>query len=308
MDRMRSVEIQARSRDEAVRLALEQLSVTRDQVEVQVLAETEDDIYGEGEVLVRVTVRGSVAMPRGDRSQPRGAGGPPRSGQGQAAGQNRGPRPGDGRPRDSRGPRPYAGGGGGGGQRRPAGQYGGGGYQAPRPPQPTRPRQISQAADEATQAAEAIAKEVVRDLLRHMQVPADVVAVDNPSVMPVASDDPLTVFVDIMGRDLGMLIGRRGENLSQLQYMVNLLANKRSTDWIRVIVDVEGYRSHREESIIGLAERVARQVARNKRPIALEPMPANERRIVHMTLKELPDVRTESSGEGDGRRVTIFPQ
>jgi spoIIIJ-associated protein len=116
------------------------------------------------------------------------------------------------------------------------------------------------------------------------------------------------VFVDIMGRDLGMLIGRRGENLSQLQYMVNLLANKRSDEWIRVILDVEGYRSHREESLIGLAERVARQVARNRRPISLEPMPPNERRIVHMTLKEMPDVRTESSGEGDMRRVTIYPQ
>jgi spoIIIJ-associated protein len=171
-----------------------------------------------------------------------------------------------------------------------------------------QPRQPSQAADEATQAAEALAKDVVRELLSLMDVRADVMAVDNPSAMPIGSDDPLTVFVDIMGRDLGMLIGRRGENLSQLQYMVNLLANKRSDEWIRVILDVEGYRSHREESLIGLAERVARQVARNRRPISLEPMPPNERRIVHMTLKEMPDVRTESSGEGDMRRVTIYPQ
>ena len=59
--------------------------------------------------------------------------------------------------------------------------------------------------------------------------------------------------------------------------------------------------------MVGLAERVARQVARNRRPISLEPMPPNERRIVHMTLKELPDVRTESSGEGSLRRVTIYP-
>lgn len=141
-----------------------------------------------------------------------------------------------------------------------------------------------------------------------MGVHADVMAVDNPSVMPVGNDEPLTVFIDIMGRDLGMLIGRRGENLAHLQYMINLLVNKQNEDWIRVILDIEGYRTHREESLIGLAERVARQVARNNRPIALEPMPANERRIVHMTLKELSDVRTESSGEGENRRVTIFPQ
>jgi spoIIIJ-associated protein len=297
MDRMRSVEIQARSRDEAVRLALEQMGATRDQVEVEVLAVTEDDIYGEGEVLVRVTLRGGVQLPRGDRSQPRG---PQRAAQ---QGPPRGGRSGnEARPRDSRMPRSYGGGG-----RRPGGGGYQGTYQPPRS-QPTRPRQPSQASDEQTIAAEQVAKEVVRELLAHMQVQADVLAVDNPSVMPLTADDPLTVFVDINGRDLGMLIGRRGENLTQLQYMVNLLVNKRSEDWVRVIVDVEGYRSHREESLIGLAERVARQVARNRRPISLEPMPPNERRIVHMTLKDLPDVRTESSGEGEMRRVTIYPQ
>ena len=297
MDRMRghSVEIQARSTEEAVRLALEQLGVTRDQVEVQVLAETEDDIYGEGEVLVRVSTRQGAAppaAPRGDRSGPR-----PAQGQG-----NYQRLPGrDARPRDNRAPR-------GGGYAQRDSRRESGSYPAPpRPHMPIPPRPPSQATDEQTMKREAIAKEVTRDLLRRMAVNADVVAVDNPSVMPVSADDPPTVFIDIMGRDLGMLIGRRGDNLSQLQYMVNLLVNKRSDDWLRVIIDVEGYRSQREESLIGLAERVARQVARNQRAIALEPMPANERRIVHMTLKEQPDVRTESSGEGAARRVTIYP-
>jgi spoIIIJ-associated protein len=295
MDRMRSVEIQARSAEEAIRLALEQLGCTRDQVDVQILAETEDDIYGEGEVLVRVAMRGSTAQPRGDRSQPRGQGGQQqgRGGRGQR-------QPSDGRPRDSRGPRTWQG-----GQRRDNyGSVSG----VTRHPQPTRERQPSMASDEKTQAVEALAKDVVRELLNHMDIHADIMAVDNPSAMPLSHDDPLTVFVDIMGRDLGMLIGRRGENLSQIQYMVNLLTNKRSDEWVRVILDVEGYRSQREESLIGLAERVARQVARNRRPISLEPMPPNERRIVHMTLKEMSDVRTESSGEGDMRRVTIYPQ
>ncbi len=156
-------------------------------------------------------------------------------------------------------------------------------------------------------AAEALAKTVVKELLEMMLVSADVTAVDNPSIMPLDSDDPLTVFIDITGRDLGMLIGRRGEHLGQLQYVVNLLTNRRSEDWVRVIVDVEGYRSQREESLIGLAERVAGQVSRNHRSISLEPMPPNERRIVHMTLREMGTVRTESSGEGDMRRVTIYP-
>jgi spoIIIJ-associated protein len=291
---MRSVEIQARSAEEAIRLALEQLGCTREQVEVQILAETEDDIYGEGEVLVRVAMRGTAAQPRGDRSQPRGPAQQGRGGRGQRTLS-------DARPRDSRSPRQWQGG----GQRRPShGSVSG----VPTRPQPVRDRQPSQASDEKTQAVEALAKEVVRELLNHMDIHADVMAVDNPSAMPLSHEDPLTVFVDIMGRDLAMLIGRRGENLSQMQYMVNLLTNKRSDEWVRVILDVEGYRSQREESLIGLAERVARQVARNKRPISLEPMPPNERRIVHMTLKEMSDIRTESSGEGDMRRVTIFPQ
>ena len=105
-----------------------------------------------------------------------------------------------------------------------------------------------------------------------------------------------------------MLIGRRGDNLSQLQYMVNLIANRRLENWTRVVVDVEGYRTRREESLIGLAERVGRQVARSRRPIILEPMPPNERRIVHLTLRGNPDVTTESSGEGNMRRVTVQPR
>lgn len=273
MDRMHSVEIQARSAEEATRLALEQLGVTEDRVDVEILARTEPDMYGEGEVLIRVTVRGRAPQPaRGTRDQ-------------------------RGRSRDTR----------------PTGQQRGrqsrAGRQATytRPATPPQPRQPSVATDEVTIALEATTKEIVRELLSLMEVHADVMAVDNPSVMALGADDPPTVFIDINGRDLGMLIGRRGENLSQMQYMVNLMVNRQSDTWVRVILDVEGYRTRREESLIGLAERVARQVARNRRPIALEPMPANERRIVHMTLKSQPGVETSSSGEGALRRVTVFP-
>lgn len=105
-----------------------------------------------------------------------------------------------------------------------------------------------------------------------------------------------------------MLIGRRGENLAQLQYLVNVLVNKRLPAWTRVILDIEGYRIRREESLINLAQRVARQVARNRRPISLEPMPPNERRVVHVALRDDPSVTTASSGEGALRRVTVYPK
>jgi spoIIIJ-associated protein len=278
MDRLHSVEIQARSAEEATRLALEQLGVTEDQVQVEVLARTEPDMYGEGEVLIRATVKGRAAQPaRGARDQ-RG-------------------RPREDRPQDGRRQRQGRGG------QQAANR---GNYSRPSTPPPTR--QPSAATDDETIALEASTKEIVRELLALMDVPADVMAVDNPSVMELGSDEPPTVFIDINGRDLGMLIGRRGENLSQLQYMVNLMVNRQSDKWVRVILDIEGYRTRREESLIGLAERVARQVARNKRPIALEPMPANERRIVHMTLKSQPGITTSSSGEGSMRRVTVSPQ
>jgi spoIIIJ-associated protein len=278
MDRLSSVEIQARSAEEATRLALEQLGVTEDQVQVEVLARTEPDMYGEGEVLIRATVKGRAAQPaRGAREQ--------RS------------RPREDRPQDGRRQRQARG-----------GQQSGTRANYTRPSTPPPPRQPSASTDDETIALEAATKEIVRELLSLMDVPADVMAVDNPSVMELGSDEPPTVFIDINGRDLGMLIGRRGENLGQLQYMVNLMVNRQSDTWVRVILDIEGYRTRREESLIGLAERVARQVARNKRPIALEPMPANERRIVHMTLKSQPGVTTSSSGEGAMRRVTVSPQ
>jgi spoIIIJ-associated protein len=166
----------------------------------------------------------------------------------------------------------------------------------------------ARAAERVAEGDEQVAKDVVRELLDRMGIDADVVAVDNPSSMPLDPDEPPTIFIDILGHDLGVLIGRRGDHLAQLQYLVNLLVSRKLGSYTRVVLDVEGYRSRREESLIGLAERVARQVARSRRPIQLEPMPPNERRIVHLTLRANPDVTTISHGEGSLRRVTVQPR
>jgi spoIIIJ-associated protein len=284
---MRSIEIQARSLEDATQLALEQLGVKRDDVDVQILAQVEPDEYGEGEVLIRVQLRDGVEATRVRRI------------------------PGPGRPQDTRRHQQNTPDQRRGGQQRPPrrGNNDRGG-QRRRPPVerlPVPARPPSTVTDETLQRYEAAAKQTVRELLDLMSIRADVIAVDNPSIMEPGPEEPPTVFVDINGPDLGMLIGRRGENLTQLQYMVNLLVNRELDEWVRVILDIEGYRTRREESLIGLAERVARQVARNRRPISLEPMPANERRIVHMALREQTDVRTESTGEGALRRVTVYP-
>jgi spoIIIJ-associated protein len=155
---------------------------------------------------------------------------------------------------------------------------------------------------------EAQVKVIVKDLLDKMGVQAEVMAIDNPSVLPMTAEDAPTIFIDIAGSDLGMLIGRRGDHLAQFQYLVNLICSRNLTDGKRVVIDIEGYRTRREESLIGLAERVARQVSRSRRPMMMEPMPANERRIIHLKLREHPDVYTESSGEGPQRRVEVLPR
>jgi spoIIIJ-associated protein len=288
--RMTSVEIQAISVDEAVRLALEQLELTHADVDIEILSDAgpEDG----DEALVRVTAKGMASQPV-PRREARGAapttpgrvpGG--RQNAQQTAGQS---------PRRQPGPRRVPG-------DRPSSRG------APPRSDTTRPAPRVIDSSRVDEEDERIAKEIVRELLGNMGVAADVVAVDNPSVMPLDADEPPTIFIDVLGHDLGMLIGRRGEHLAQLQYLVNLLINRRLGSWTRVVVDVEGYRSRREESLIVLAERVARQVARSRRPIVLEPMPPNERRIVHLSLRDNPDVTTESNGEGSMRRVTVQPR
>ena len=111
---------------------------------------------------------------------------------------------------------------------------------------------------------------------------------------------------EVEGEDSGLLIGRRGETLRALQFLVKYIASKRVETRVNVMVDVEGYQERRYKSLTGLAERVAQNVVRSGRSITLEPMPANERRVVHMALSEHRQAATESMGTGDSRQVVIY--
>ena len=113
---------------------------------------------------------------------------------------------------------------------------------------------------------------------------------------------------DIDGDDSGLLIGRRGETLRSLQFMVALLAGRQLDDRVRIFLDVAGYQQRRYESLENLARRVAQQVANTGRPFTLEPMPPNERRVVHMALAEYPGVSTASTGFGDERKIVVEPE
>jgi len=117
-----------------------------------------------------------------------------------------------------------------------------------------------------------------------------------------------TLVLEVIGEDLGLLIGRRGETLTSLQFVLNLILAKRLKKWSRVVVDVEGYRSRREATLSGLAKRMAYRVQQTGQAVALEAMPAGERRIIHLALADHPHVSTGSVGEGDHRKVVISPR
>lgn len=119
------------------------------------------------------------------------------------------------------------------------------------------------------------------------------------------SDRRMEAVLDVWGDDLGILIGRRGETLATLQYMVNLIVSRHFKSRYQVGIDVEGYRRRREDALRNLALRLAEKVKTSGRPVTLEPMPANERRIVHLALVDDAQVVTTSIGEGESRKVVI---
>ncbi|MGI5852777.1 MAG: RNA-binding cell elongation regulator Jag/EloR [Bacillota bacterium] len=114
--------------------------------------------------------------------------------------------------------------------------------------------------------------------------------------------------LEISGDDVAALIGRRGQALDSLQYLVNIVANRNAEEKQRLIVDVEGYRKRREESLRRLALRMADKVRKEKKKMVLEPMTPQERRIIHTTLQNVNNVSTYSEGEDPYRRVIISPE
>jgi spoIIIJ-associated protein len=145
----------------------------------------------------------------------------------------------------------------------------------------------------------------LENLLQLMDVEADV----TPREPETAGDGLglIEVVLDVDGEDLGILIGRRGQTLAALQYVLNLIVSKQAHRRVAFGVDVDGYRRRREEALVTLAKRMAERVRGTGRSVTLEPMPPNERRIVHITLAEDPAVMTVSIGEGEDRKVAITP-
>ena len=166
----------------------------------------------------------------------------------------------------------------------------------------TREREELQAAEASPQALDA-GKAILEQLMEHLGFDVEVVVQTGE-----------TNRLDVIGVDdeeheaLGALIGRKGERLSALQHIVNLMLSRQMGEWTRVLVDVEGYRGRREKQLREIALRAADRVVETGKMLQLEPMPALERRWVHLALRDNAGVSTQSIGEEPNRRVVVLPR
>ena len=150
-----------------------------------------------------------------------------------------------------------------------------------------------------------LTREVVEELLERMHVKATISA---SYIEPVDENDERLILIDIEGNDLSILIGRRSETLNALQYISSLIVSKELNRWVPMMIDVQGYRSRRERQLRQLGRRMAEQAIQTGKRQVLEPMPANERRVIHLELRDHAEVTTESTGDEPYRKVTIVPK
>lgn len=266
----RSIEFSGRTVDEAIFHGLTEMGVTIDEVEIETLQSESKGLFGFGSKLavVRLTEREEPVIPDLEQYKKREEADRPRADR-EDGGNRRG-----GRDRGNRGRRQDA------------------AAEERRAPE----------ADEAFDYSEELAKELpagqfLSELLEKMGVQARVFAAN--------TDSGLRLRID--ADSMGLLIGRRGETLDALQYLVSLHVNRTSSEYQRITLDTEGYRSRREETLCRLARKTASQVRATGRAVAMEPMNPYERRILHSALQGFRGVTTHSEGEEPNRRVIITP-
>jgi spoIIIJ-associated protein len=265
----RSVVASGKHVEDAIANGLQMLGVRRDQVDIEILSEGSRGVLGFGAENARVRL---VVKPKPPAQAP----------QPKPIVQAPEPKP----PAPVSGPRPTA------RVQKSEGET---------PPAEAAPEPVAEHPD-----AGQVGREILTELLRLMHIQA-VVQLESSEELAEEGQPPPTAL-NITGDDLGFLIGRRGETLGTLQYLVRLMVSHRLKHWTDLIVDVEHYRVRRRCALESLAGRIADRVAKDGRAQALEPMPAYERRLVHIALRNHPKVTTRSVGEGERRKVTIVPR
>lgn len=143
-----------------------------------------------------------------------------------------------------------------------------------------------------------IAKKALQDLLGLLEIEAGV----------GMREEPTCIFLNITGNSSGLLIGRKGQTLEALEYLINKIVHKRTEEKKRIVVDTENYRSRREESLVNLAHRLADKAKRLGKPVTVSPMNAHDRRTIHLALQDDKTLRTRSTGTGLYRKVIITPE
>jgi spoIIIJ-associated protein len=151
------------------------------------------------------------------------------------------------------------------------------------------------------------AKNVLEELLKLLDLPSKVLMSEEFTVVD-PNGEASSIGLNIEGDDLGILIGRRGQTMVALQQVVRIIMSHKADVKIPIIIDVEGYKQRRCEGLRTLAKKLADQVRVRRVPFTMEPMPAFERRVIHLALAENPNVTTESTGEGESRKVVIIPK
>lgn len=141
-------------------------------------------------------------------------------------------------------------------------------------------------------------EEIIKQILMLMGVKATV----------EKTEEGFQELFSIYGEDLGYLIGKRGQTLEAMQFIVNLIANKGLVEKTKIVLDIEGYRLRRERNLRSLAQRAAQTARKDRKPFVMEPMLPSERRIIHLALKNNPDVETYSEGQEPLRKVIVVPQ
>lgn len=156
--------------------------------------------------------------------------------------------------------------------------------------------------DEDDAELEDIAFDLLNQMLLHLDIEAEI----ELSWLNDPEEKDSALNLNIIGDDLGFLIGRNGETLASMQYLIRLMVNQELHRWKNIVIDVDGYKQRRAEKLSQLAHRLADQVIASGRPASLEPMPASERRLVHIALRNHEQVYTASTGEDSRRKVQIL--
>lgn len=283
---MQSIEKTGATVADAVAAGVAELGVDSSQVMVEVLDEGDAGIRGEGArpARVRLLVLGGPARP------PK----PPAETKETAVEEEpRAERP---RNRERRGDRPR--------RNRDRNERRSRSYQQEDDDTFTEPAEDEIPAEEADEVAR-VGQQVVNELLQRMGLTEAVVGIRRAE--PTRESEELHWVMNISGRGISGLVGNRGETLASLQYIARLIVSRQLQSRANIIVDAAQYKARRSERLRDLARRMADRAVQDGQTITLEPMPPNERRIIHLALRERPDVETASIGEGKSRKVTISP-